>query len=77
VASLVLGICGIVVFPLIPSVLAIVFGHSARRDIEAQPGLGGGGMATAGIVLGWIGVAVVALGVVLFVLLLTAFASNN
>ena len=71
-----LGICGIVVFPLIPSVLAIVFGHSARRDIEAQPGLGGGGMATAGIVLGWVGVALVVVGVVL-ILLLVAVASSS
>jgi uncharacterized protein DUF4190 len=72
----VLGICGLVFFPLIPSILAIVFGRSARNEIEAQPGLGGGGMATAGIVLGWIGIALVVVGVLLFVLLVAVATSS-
>ncbi len=71
VASLVLGIVGLVIFPLVPSILAIVLGRSAKRDIHQRPGLAGEGMATAGIVLGWVGVAVVVVGVVLFVLLLS------
>jgi hypothetical protein len=72
----VLGICGLVFFPLIPSILAIVFGHSARNDIEARPGLGGAGMATAGIVLGWIGIAVVVVGALLIVLLVAVASSS-
>jgi hypothetical protein len=71
VASLVLGIAGLVIFPVIPSILAIVLGRSAKRDIRERPGLSGEGLATAGIVLGWIGVALIALAVVLFVLLVT------
>ena len=46
-----LVICGI------GSVLALVFGYQAKREIEASGGTQGGeGMATAGIILGWIGV---------------------
>ena len=69
IASLVLGIAGFVIFPLIPSVLAIILGHSAKKDIENRPGLGGEGMATAGVILGWIGVGVTVLGILAFVFL--------
>jgi len=55
IASLVLGIIWIY---WIGSVLALVFGYVARRQIDASGGRQTGrGMATAGIVLGWIGVA--------------------
>jgi hypothetical protein len=60
-AALVLGILGLVLCPLICSVLALVFGYQARREIDASGGaIAGRGPATAGIVLGWIGVAIVA-----------------
>jgi hypothetical protein len=39
----------------IGSILALVFGYIAKRQI-AERNESGGGMATAGIVLGWIGV---------------------
>jgi len=39
------------------SVLALVFGYVARSQIKQRPGQGGDGMAIAGIVLGWVGVA--------------------
>jgi hypothetical protein len=77
IASLVLGILGFVVFPLVPSILAIVLGRSAKRDIAARPGLGGEGMATAGIVLGWIGVAVIVVAVLFVVPVLSAVSGNN
>jgi hypothetical protein len=59
-AALVLGILGLVFCPLICSVLALVFGYQARREIDGSNGaLTGRGNATAGIVLGWIGVVIV------------------
>ncbi len=60
VASLVLGIVGLVLCPiLVLSILAIVFGVKARRRIKASGGqLGGSGQATAGLVLGIIGLVV-------------------
>ncbi|MGH3927911.1 MAG: DUF4190 domain-containing protein, partial [Pseudonocardiaceae bacterium] len=54
VASLVLGIIWIY---WIGSVLALIFGYVARSQIRER-GEGGAGLATAGIVLGWIGVGV-------------------
>jgi hypothetical protein len=54
VASLVLGILWIY---WIGSVLALIFGYIARQQINQAQGMQQGrGMATAGIVLGWIGV---------------------
>ena len=70
IASLVLGIAGFVVFPVVPSILAIVFGRKAQEEIGRDPALGGDGLATAGIVLGWVGLALIGIGV-LFILLLS------
>jgi uncharacterized membrane protein len=65
VASLVLGVGGLVVLPLIGSILAIIFGYMARRDIRQRPDeISGDGVALAGIVTGWIGVAFAVLGLV-------------
>jgi Domain of unknown function (DUF4190) len=61
VASMVLGILWLW---WLGSILALVFGYVAKRQISER-GEGGGGMATAEIVLGWIGVGILA---VLFVL---------
>ncbi len=62
IAALVLGItwlCGI------GSILALVFGYSAKSEIEESGGTQqGSGFAIAGIVLGWIGVA----GLILYAL---------
>ncbi|WP_053227544.1 DUF4190 domain-containing protein [Solirubrobacter soli] len=55
VASLILGIVGLVFCPIIASVLALVFGYQAKSQIDAAGGqLGGRGVAVAGIVLGWV-----------------------
>ncbi len=64
-ASLVLGIVGLFICPIVCSVLAIVFGHQARQEIDADPALGGRGMATAGFVLGIVGLAIASLFILL------------
>jgi hypothetical protein len=58
-ASLVLGILGLFLFcSFILSLLAVILGYQARREIDASGGqLSGRGNAVVGIVLGWIGVA--------------------
>ena len=60
IASLACGLIGLVtgVFA-IPSV---VFGHIARRDLSKDPELAGSGLATAGLILGYIGVALMVIG---------------
>jgi len=65
IASMVLGIVWIY---WIGSILALIFGYVARKQIRERHE-SGGGMATAGIVLGWVGVGVLAL------LLVAAFIS--
>ncbi len=61
VSSLVLGILAIVmpVLGLIPAVIALVLGVKAKNRIDASKGsMGGGGLATAGLVCGAVGLAV-------------------
>jgi hypothetical protein len=71
IASLVLGIIGLTAFPVIPSIIAIIFGYKGRREIDRSGGRQHGrGMATAGLALGWIAIVLVlvaiAVGVLLF-----------
>jgi hypothetical protein len=64
IASLVLGI---VWLWWIGSVLALVFGYSARAEIRRSRGQQSGeGLAIAGIVLGWVGVATLLLVAITF-----------
>ena len=65
IASLVLGLLWMY---WIGSILALVFGYAARREIRRDPErIEGRGMATAGIVLGWVGVGVLAATIALVV----------
>lgn len=66
IASLVLGIVWVMG---VGSILALVFGYVAKGQIEASDGAQSGhGLAIAGIVLGWVGVAVVLAGVAMMAL---------
>ncbi len=65
IASLVLGILWIW---WIGSVLALIFGYVAKAQIDKSNGAESGrGLAIAGIVLGWIGIATLLLVIVVFV----------
>ena len=80
--SLVLGIVAFVLScGLFTGIPAIIVGHKARAAV-AEGQANNPGMATAGIVLGWIATVLSILGVVLLVILLatgafTEFATNN
>jgi len=52
VAALVLGLVGLFLFGVVTGILAVIFAVLAKKDISLQPGLGGSGMATAGLILG-------------------------
>lgn len=54
IASLVLGILWLY---WIGSILAVIFGHVALRQVRRDPYQGGRGMAIAGLVLGYVGLA--------------------
>lgn len=64
IASLVLGIVWVY---WIGSILALVFGYVARRQIRENH-QNGSGMAMAGIVLGWVGVGFLAFFIFLAIL---------
>jgi hypothetical protein len=66
IASMVLGIVGVIISTLfIPSILALVFGFVSRGQVE-RTGQQGRGMAVAGIVLGIVGIV---LGVIIWIAL--------
>jgi uncharacterized protein DUF4190 len=74
IAALACGIGGFFVFPA--SFAAVVLGHIARREIR-QTGEAGDGMATVGLVLGYIGSvigALLVLGVILAVVFLASWS---
>ena len=54
IASLVLGLLGWTFLPVLGSLLAVVLGHVAMREIRRSKGaVTGSGMATAGLVIGY------------------------
>lgn len=77
ITALVLGIAGLVLCPLIPSIIAIILGNQSRTRIAADPYLEGEGMARAGVILGWIGVAIGALGIVFAVVAILFSATTS
>ena len=72
IVSLVFGILCWVGLPFIGALVAVICGHSARGEIRrAPPGtIEGDGMALAGLILGWLHLAIViAIVFVVFVFL--------
>jgi len=69
IVSLVAGLLGWSLLPVIGSIVAIVTGHLARAEIRRRPeALEGDGLAVAGLVLGYVMVAMALVGL-LFVFL--------
>jgi hypothetical protein len=70
VASLVFGILSWIALPFVGALLAVVLGHSARSEIRrAPPGtIDGDGMALAGLILGWVHLAIF-IALIMFVFL--------
>jgi hypothetical protein len=63
IISLVAGIAGLTIFPFIGSIIAVILGHMAKGEIARSGGtLGGGGAATWGLILGYVGLALGILG---------------
>lgn len=77
VASLILGILGLLACPLILSIPAIILGNQAQTKIRNDPSLEGDGMARAGIILGWVGVGLAGLGIAVVVFLIAAGSGVN
>lgn len=69
IVSLVSGILGWTLIPLLGCIVAIITGHMARAEIRRQPDLyQGDGLAVVGLVLGYVGIAMAVIAVAVFVL---------
>ena len=76
IVSLISGICGWTVLPFLGSIVAVITGHMAKRQI-AITGEEGSGMAMAGLVLGYISVGLLVIGIVLFILVVGLAATTS
>ena len=64
IISLVSGLLGWTVLPFLGSIVAVICGHMARKEIRQQPDrLEGDGLAIAGLVLGYLSIAMAVLAV--------------
>lgn len=64
IISLVAGIVGLFFLPVIGGIVAILTGNSAKKEIANSGGtVGGEGLAKAGVIIGWIGLALWAIGI--------------
>jgi uncharacterized protein DUF4190 len=57
VSSLIFSGLGLSVLPFLGSIIGIVLGHRARRECRGRPELRGSGIALAGLILGYLAVA--------------------
>jgi len=73
IVSLVSGILAWLLCPLLGGALAVIIGHVARGQIK-QSGEAGGGMAIAGLVLGYANLGVTALVIVAWIFLVAGVA---
>ena len=59
IVSLIAGIGGVTILPGLASIVALITGFMAKKEIKESMGsLGGDGLATIGIVLGFVGIAI-------------------
>ena len=73
-------ICGITAWTILPiflnAIAAVITGSMAKKEIKESNGtITGSGMATAGLILGWVQIGLVILAVVGFTILLVAAPS--
>ena len=78
VVSMVSGIAGLTVIPFLASIVAVITGHLAKGQIRRSEGReGGDGMATAGLVTGYIGIAFWGFMILIGILLLGWFIEEG
>lgn len=62
--SLIAGILGFTAVPLLGGIVALFTGYAARKETRAvPPKYSGDGLATAGIIMGWIQVGLTVVGI--------------
>ena len=72
IASLICSILGALFFlPLIGSILGLIFGSTAKRQIRESRGREGGeSLAQAGVILGWVGLGLNVLVIIIVVIII-------
>ena len=79
VTSLICGIAGLVLFwavvPLLASIAAVITGHMALGQTKREPRIAGRGMAVAGLIMGYAGIAIAAVTLLSFVIGLVFFGA--
>lgn len=64
IVSLVSGVLGFTLVPLIGGIVALITGYMARGETRSiPPRAAGDGMATAGIIMGWVQIGLLVVGV--------------
>jgi uncharacterized protein DUF4190 len=82
IVSLISGILGFTFVPIIGAIVALITGYMARNETRSvPPKASGDGMATAGIIMGWIQVGLAVVGicclVIYLVFIIGLAASSN
>ena len=71
ITSLVCGILGWTLLPWLGSIVAVITGHMARKEIRLNPAAKeGDGLALAGLILGW---SMIILSIVTLIIILLFF----
>jgi hypothetical protein len=73
-------ICGITAWTILPiflnAIAAVITGSMAKKEIKESNGtITGSGMATAGLILGWVQIGLAILAIIGFIILLVAAPS--
>lgn len=76
IASLACSISSFVIFPLIGAILGVIFGHMALKQIRVSNEQGHG-MAVAGLIIGYIQIALAVLFILFILLVLIASATTS
>lgn len=73
IVSLITGILGWTILPFISSIVAVITGHLAKKEIRESGGaMSGDGMALAGLILGYTMIGLAILGIILFFTVIVA-----
>ena len=67
IGSLIASIAGFTIVPILGGIVGLILGYVAKKQIRESAGtLAGEGLATAGIIMGWIQVALLGLPICAF-----------
>jgi hypothetical protein len=82
IVSLISGIVGFTFMPVIGGIVALITGYMARNETRSiPPKASGDGMATAGIIMGWVQLGLLVVGIccaiAYFVFIVGIFATSS